>query len=138
MPDGTLYDGSGNEYYCLYWEGKGNQTLDDSRGFCVRGKDTAAFLREKLMKIGLTARETNEFIIYWLPLMQNNEYNVITFHTDDYSGSVRLDISPEPDTVIRVFMTFHPSDGPVDIPPQDLPEYERSGFTAVEWGGAEY
>lgn len=135
MPDGTLYDADGNEYYCLYWEGSGKAALDMSKGFCVSGKDTAAFLREKLMGIGLTAREANEFIIYWLPLMQGNEYNIISLHTEEYSAAVPMTVSPAPDSVIRVFMTYAPSDKYVDIPAQQLPSYERSGFTVVEWGG---
>ena len=137
MPDGTLYDANGDEYYCLYWEGKGAADFDMSKGFCVAGTDTAKFLREKLMYIGLTAREANEFIIYWLPKMQDNPYNVITLHTDDYARSVPLTVSPAPDTQIRVFMTYYSSDTPVDIPEQELPHYERNGFTLVEWGGSE-
>ncbi len=137
MPDGTLYDANGNEYYCLFWEGTGAAKLDMSRGFCVRGEDTAAFLREKLMYIGLTAREANEFIIYWLPQMQDNPYNIVTLHTSDYAAGVPLDVSPAPDTQIRVFMTFAPSDEPVETEEQNLPHYERTGFTLVEWGGCE-
>ena len=136
LPDGTLYDKDGNEYYCLYWEGKGTALLNDGGGWCVKGEDTAVFLREKLLEIGLTPREANEFIIYWLPEMQNNAYNIITFHTEDYALSVPLEVSPAPDTQIRVFMTFEPSEEEVEIPPQDLPHYERNGFTLVEWGGS--
>ncbi len=135
MPDGTLYDENGDEYYCLYWEGTGAVRLNMSEGFCVRGEDTAAFLREKLMYIGLTAREANEFIIYWLPQMQNNPYNVITLHTADYAAGVPLEVSPAPAASIRVFMTFSASDEPVAISAQTLPHYERNGFTLVEWGG---
>ncbi|MCM1055975.1 MAG: hypothetical protein NC394_10700 [Bacteroides sp.] len=137
FPDGTLLDENGNEYYCLYWEGKGSAVLDRSKGWCVKGGDTAAFLREKLLEIGLTPREANEFIIYWLPLMQNNPYNIITFHTEDYALSVPIEALPAPDTQIRVFMTFEASEEPAEIPPQQLPHYERNGFTLVEWGGSE-
>lgn len=137
QPDGTLHDKDGNEYYCLYWEGEGVTALDSSRGYCVKGGDTAKLLREKLMYIGLTAREANEFIIYWLPLMQDNPYNVITFHTDDYNKNVPLDVSPKPDSAIRVFMTYYASNTPVEIAEQELPQYERVGFTLVEWGGNE-
>ncbi len=137
MPDGTLYDANGDEYYCLYWEGKSRDVMDDSKGFCVAGKDTAKFMREKLIYIGLSAREANEFIIYWLPKMQDNPYNIITLHTDDYARSVPLTVSPAPDTQIRVFMTYYSSDTPVDIPEQELLHYERTGFTLVEWGGSE-
>ena len=137
MPDGTLYDENGDEYYCLYWEADGNALFDNSKGFCVKGEDTAEFLREKLMYIGLTAREANEFIIYWLPIMQENPYNIITFHTDDYVNAVPLTVSPIPDSVIRVFMTFRASNSEIVIPIQTLPQYKRNGFTVVEWGGGE-
>ena len=136
-PDGTLYDADGNEYYCLYWEGVGYDPMTGEDGFCVAGADTAAFLREKLMYIGLTAREANEFIIYWLPKMQYNPYNIISLYTEEYAECVPLDVSPMPDTQIRVFMTYRASDTPVDIPAQELPHYERTGFTLVEWGGRE-
>ena len=137
MPDGTLYDENGNEYYCLYWEGDGYADFDMSKGFCIKGSDTAEFLREKLLHIGLTAREANEFIIYWMPIMEDNKYNVITFHIDDYAESVPMTVTPAPDTEIRVFMTFAASDEYVEIAPQTLPSYERNGFTVVEWGGGE-
>lgn len=136
LPDGTLYDRDGNEYYCLYWEGSGSALLEGGRGWCVAGDASAEFLREKLTEIGLTAREANEFIIYWLPELQKSAYNVITFHTEDYARGIPLTVSPAPDSVIRVFMTFEPSDGLVDIAPQNLPHYERNGFTLVEWGGS--
>lgn len=136
LPDGTIYDKDGNEYYCLYWEGNGSIMLEGGRGWCVEGKKSAEFLREKLLEIGLTAREANEFIIYWLPELQKNPYNVITLHTDDYARGIPLSVSPEPDSVIRVFMTFKASEEFVEIEPQMLPHYERNGFTLVEWGGS--
>lgn len=135
-PDGTILDKDGNEYYCLYWEGEGNARFEKGKGWCVSREDTASFLREKLTEIGLTAREANEFIIYWLPELQKNPYNLIAFHTDDYARSVPLTVSPAPDTVIRVFMTYEPCDEPTEIEPQSLPRYERNGFTVVEWGGS--
>ncbi len=136
LPDGTLYDYEGNEYYCLYWEGKGDMNLSGEKGWCVKGKDTAQFLRDKLTEIGLTAREANEFIIYWLPLMESNRYNVISFHIDDYGESVPLEVTPKPDTAIRVFMTFRGTEEFADIKEQELKRFERNGFTLVEWGGS--
>ena len=73
-PDGTLYDENGNEYSYLFWEGENNTDYDFSKGFCVAGADTADFLREKLAEIGLTPREYNEFIVYWLPKMQDSTW----------------------------------------------------------------
>ena len=136
-PDGTLRDASGREYYCLFWEGEGGAAYDFSRGFCVAGCDSAAFLEGALRQLGLTDKEANEFLIYWLPRMEGNAYNLIAFQTEAYTDSARLHITPAPDTLLRVFMAWKPLDKAVDIAPQTLTAPERTGFTVVEWGGAE-
>lgn len=135
-PDGRLFAG-GREYYCLFWEGETGAEFDFSKGFCVAGEDTAEFLCDSLEKLGLTEREANEFIIYWLPRMEHNAYNLISFQTDAYTDAAELCVSPEPDSLIRVFMAFRALETPVEIEPQELGSPERSGFTVVEWGGGE-
>lgn len=136
-PDGTITDETGREYYCLYWEGLTDAEYDFSRGFVVTGSETAAFLEESLAELGLNAREANEFIIYWLPRMEGNDYNLISFQTDAYTENAQLEINPSPDTVIRVFMAWKALEAPIDLEPQDLTAPERTGFTVVEWGGTE-
>ena len=44
-------------------------------------------------------------------------------------------ITPEPDTLIRIFMAWYGTEEPVSILPQELSAPERQGFTVVEWGG---
>ena len=137
-PDGTIIDNTdGNEYYCLYWEGVGKADWDMSKGFVVKREDTADFLREKLAEMGLTPRESNEFIIYWLPLMQENECNLITFQTEQYEKNAVLDIDPVPDSLLRIFMVYEECDPDTEIAPQKFEPFERNGFTVVEWGGSE-
>ena len=136
-PDGTLYDENENEYSYLFWEGENNTDYDFSKGFCVAGADTADFLREKLAEIGLTPREYNEFIVYWLPKMQDNPYNLISFQSEAYTDAAKLDIDPTPDSVLRVFMAWKPLHRPQTIEPQTFAPFERNGFTVVEWGGCE-
>ena len=138
QPDGTLTDPeTGRTYYCLFWEGIIDRQFDLSAGFCVAGEGTAAFLEDALARLGLTEREANEFIIYWLPRMEGNPYNLISFQTDAYTDAAELTIAPSPDTLIRVFMTWKGLEQPVEIPAQELTAPARTGFTAVEWGGAE-
>lgn len=137
-PDGTLTDpATGRQYYCLFWEGIGPTEYDFSTGFCVAGENTAAFLEDALADLGLTEKEANEFIIYWLPKMEHNPYNLISFQTEAYTDSAMLTIDPAPDTLIRVFMAWQGLDQPVEVEPQTLTAPDRTGFTAVEWGGAE-
>ncbi len=134
-PDGTLLNKSGMAYNYLYWEGESDINYDYSEGFCVKGEDTAAFLETALEKLGLNRREANEFIVYWLPRMEPNEYNLIAFQDDTYTDNAKLDISPEPDSLIRVFMAWRPLKEWIELPTQQLSAPERKGFVAVEWGG---
>ena len=67
--------------------------------------------------------------------MEKNPYNIIAFQEDTYTDAAKLEVTPVPDTLIRVFMTWQPSQIPVDIPAQELTAPDRKGFTAVEWGG---
>ena len=136
-PDGTLIFPDGKQYYCLYWEGIQSMVCDFTRGFCVKGSDTAAFLEWALAEQGLTPREANEFIIYWLPRMEGNPYNVISFQTEAYTEGAVLDIQPNPDSLLRVFMAWYPSEVAVELEAQSFTPFERTGFAVVEWGGSE-
>ena len=135
-PDGTLIDKAGQSYNYLYWEGEDRNEYDFSRGFCVAGADSAAFLSDALARLGLTRREANEFIVFWLPQLEENPYNLIAFQTDAYTDHARLTVTPEPDTVLRVFMAWKPLSAPVEIEEQTLTAPAREGFTLVEWGGS--
>ena len=137
LPDGTLTDAKGQTYNYLYWEGEAEMDYDFSEGFCIKGEDTAAFLEEALEELGLTRREANEFIVYWLPMMEQNSYNLISFQTENYTDAAKLAVSPTPDTVIRVFMAWKGAEEFTEIPEQELTPPERTGFTVVEWGGTE-
>lgn len=136
-PDGTLIDENHKKYNYLFWEGIDSNTYTFEEGFCVKGEDAAAFLEEKLDLLGLNRTEANEFIVYWLPIMEANEYNLVSFNPEAYLESTKLVVNPTPDTVIRVFMVVKASNKYVEITPQVLEKVTRSGFTVVEWGGAQ-
>ena len=136
-PDGRLINYSDDqEYSYLFWEGyprNANWNLDE--GYCISGADTVTFLQEVLSGFGLLPREYNEFIVYWLPHMQNNRYNLITFQWEEFDRVAPLEIVPEPDSILRVFMVFMPLQYYVEIePPPQRPVFAREGFTVVEWG----
>ena len=137
-PNGKLIDNNtGRELYGLYWEGKNHYSSIKEDGFVVKGKDTSAFLEEKLSVLGLTEREANEFIIYWLPILEDNNYNYIRFESiDEINNYMPLDISPKPDSLIRILMDYKPLDEKINIKEQKLITPKRNGFVAVEWGGA--
>lgn len=139
QPNGELTDlNTGRKLYALYWEGKNTVVPDTSEGFVVKGEDSATFLEEKLEILGLNERETEEFIVYWLPKLEKNKYNFIRFQsTEEIEKNMPLSIVPKPDNVIRVVMEFKGMNRRIDIKEQELVTPSREGYTAVEWGGTE-
>ncbi len=134
--DGTLTDNTGRKYYSLYWEGKDYKNSNFDEGFVVKGEDTASFLEEKLAILGLNEREAEEFIVYWLPILERNNYNLIRFLTEDEINSqMELNIDPKPDTLIRIMMEYKPLMFNKNVKEQVLEKVERTGYTVVEWGG---
>lgn len=137
-PDGKLTDkASGRSYDYIFWESTDNTDYDWSEGYVVKGSEAEDFLLDILPKMGLSKKESGEFSDYWLPRLEKNEYNLVTFQTDRYTDTAKLDVSPKPDTVIRVFMAFKAIDVPIAINAPEIKPVERKGFTVVEWGGTE-
>ena len=123
--------------YALYREWKTYAEDNFEEWFVVKWEDTIQFLEEKLAILWLNEREAEEFIIYRLPQMENNKYNLIRFETkEEQDENMPLNITPEPDTVIRVMMDRKAINEPIDIPEQQLVTPERSWFTVVEWWGS--
>lgn len=137
-PGGALVDrADGRTYPYLFWEGNTPVGWDFSEGFCVAGADTERFLREKLALLGLNAGETAEFLDYWLPEMQQNACNLITFSTEQYERLAPMEISPAPDSLLRVHHGLPGAGRAASIREQELEGgFVRRGFTVVEWGGS--
>ena len=45
---------------------------------------------------------------------------------------MKLNVTPKPDTMIRIFLCFKKIDAPIDIKEQNLEKNERKGFTVIE------
>ena len=135
-PDGKIIDENGITHNYLFWEAKANIEFDLSEGFVVEGKNSVEFLQEKLSYLGLNQNEINEFIVYWLPYMIDNPYNLVSFQCENYDKFAPLKIEPNPDSIQRVYMALKPLDEYVEMPEQQLEKFERTGFTVIEWGGS--
>ena len=134
--NGDLYDNDGKYYYGLYWEESGSTKVDFSEGFYVTKDNAIEFLEEKLSIIGLSDRERNEFIMYWLPILEKNEKNLVYFElTEEREAYNKLNISPKPDSLLRMAIHVKKVNKKIDIKEQKLESFERKGFIAVEWGG---
>jgi hypothetical protein len=143
-PDGTLTSkGDNRKYKYLFWDGINyfpREHFDFKDGFLVRKENTVEFLETKLSEIGLNDSEINDFVVYWLPVLNENGDNLIHFDiNNNIANTSFLNVNPKPDTEIIVFMEFRKwnlSDN-VKIREQVIPKIVRKGFTLVEWGGSQ-
>lgn len=141
-PDGKIFDLKTNRFYAsLFWDGDQifpKSHFDYKTGFVIKKENLTDFLIHKLEFIGLSETETNEFVQFWLPILEKNDYNFIHFWVnDDYDGTCKSFILPKPETSIRVFMDFYGLENYKKFPEQILSNTKRKGFTYVEWGGSD-
>lgn len=135
--DGTLLDEkTGKTYPYLFWEGESDYKYHLQTGHVISSEATADFLDNTLAQLGLNRREATDFITYWLPELEQNPYNLIHFSTEQYQANAKMNITPTPDAIIRIFMVYQPLQAPIDIAVQQFDtKPNRTGFTVVEWGG---
>ena len=139
LPDGTMTDENGRSYYALYFDEVSGYNCTFERGFYVEGENAIDFLEEKLALLGFTERESNEFIMFWLPVLEANKHSLVYFEqTDERNAECPLEFSTNPDSILRVIIHIKAVDGYTEIEEQTLNRFDRSGFTVVEWGGTKY
>ena len=138
-PNGDLYDKNNKYYYALYWDEIRYHEVNFNEGFYVTKDNAINFLEEKLTIIGLNDREKNEFIMYWLPILENNKQSLVYFElTEERESTNKLIIEPKPDSLLRVSIHIKKVNEKISIKEQKLNTFERNGFVAVEWGGMTY
>ena len=135
-PDGKLILGA-SSYPYLFWDGLGYGPYPEiTQGTVVARDQAKSTIENQLALIGLNQKEIADFEEFWLPKMPSAPYVRLTWLTNQQMNKLApLEITPQPDSIIRVFLDFKGLDQPAKIAPQTLPHYERQGFTAVEWGG---
>ena len=123
-------------YPYLFWEADSYNSQETNEGFLVREENAEKFLEEKLDILGLNEKEKTDFITFWLPILLRNKLSLCSFQTQKFFDKIELNVTPKPDSLIRVFLTIKKLDNLVNIKEQKLESVERKGFTIVEWGGS--
>lgn len=137
--NGDLYDLNNKYYYGLYFEEEQNNIINFSEGFYVTKENAIEFLEEKLSILGLNNKEKNEFIMYWLPILEKNGQSLVYFElTESREKYNKLNITPTYDSLLRIAIHIKKVNSKIKIKEQKLPTFNRIGFTVVEWGGVNY
>ena len=122
-------------YPYLFWEASSYDVPSSNEGFIVTEENAEKFLEEKLEILGLNEKERTDFIVYWLPQLLKNKISLCTFQTKAFFDNFELNITPKPDTLIRVYLGIKKLDSPINVKEQKLESVERKGYTVIEWGG---
>ncbi len=138
-PDGSIYNyADGEDYPYLFWEGHDKDKVEVSKGFMVSREELPSFLPESLEKMGLNDQEIVDFMEFWEPRMLDNSeshFFISFLGTHEFNKVAPLTITPEPDSLLRVFMYYEPTNAHYSVQEQELRAGPRYGFSVVEWGG---
>ena len=134
-PNGDIYI-KNRKYPYLFWEAKSYDLVDTNEGFIVSDEEAEKFLEEKLSILGLNDKEKTDFITFWLPVLLRNKLSLCSFQTQKFFDTMELNVTPKPDSMIRIFLVIKKLDSPINVKEQKLESVERKGFTVIEWGGS--
>ena len=134
QPNGDIYIKK-RKYPYLFWEADSYAEQETNEGFIVTDEEAEKFLEEKLTILGLNDNEKTDFITFWLPVLLRNKLSLCSFQSQKFFNNLELNVTPKPDSMIRVFLSIKKLDSPINVKEQKLVSVERKGFTLVEWGG---
>lgn len=137
FPNGDIADSqSDRKFSYIFWEATRKKPFEINlqNSHWVRKEDLETFFESELSLMWLNDKEINDFIIYWVPVMQKHKYYSIEFIDVQYTDTAILNISPKPDTLIRVFMVFKWSNSLIINNIPKLEKVNRNWYTIVEWG----
>jgi hypothetical protein len=129
---------NGKTYPYLFWEAESYNPQNTNEGFIVSEENAEEFLEEKLNILGLNEKEKTDFITFWLPVLLKNKLSLCSFQTEKFFENMELNVTPKPDSMIRIFLTIKKLDAPINVKEQRLEAVERKGYTIVEWGGSNF
>ncbi len=120
----------------LFYEIAIAYNLGLSAGWCCSKENLKDRINEILSQIGLNENEIREFLDYWLPRLKDHKYYKMSpLLNEEIDQYVELKITPEPDSILRIFLFFKGCKTFENLPEPEIPEFKRIGTTVVEWGG---
>ncbi len=136
-PGGTIEYENKSYPYLFYEAGISDAIIPrQNTGYVVAYSKLANMFNILLPQLGLNTTEQKAFSTYWLRALPKNPYYQISIVPETVLDQISpLTISPKPDSVVRVTLSFKPLDTSISITPPVLPKVARTGFTVVEWGG---
>ncbi len=124
-----------NEFDYLFYESAQPNIWQRTNGWCMEQSKLESFFKTDMANRGFAQNEINDFIEYWIPLMNEFPFYTIYPQTKEAINRViAVDFSVQPDVFYRLFYCVKGSQTSVNLDEPFYTPFIRNGFTAVEWG----
>lgn len=136
--DAKIVDGSinGCNDYLFYEAEVPDPCWQKNEAFFIRGKFLKSDLAEMLERYQFNQKESDDFLEYWLEkLEENNDYLFYPQYNDVLDKIMKLEITPEPENLFRVWFLIEPYTGQGASEIKENLRILRTEYTIVEWGG---
>ncbi|EET89415.1 leucine-rich repeat protein [Clostridium carboxidivorans P7] len=128
-----------NTYNFLFYEALINYKFTLDKGWIVNKSSFNEEMNSILTSIGLNSKEKSDFIEYWSKELnwKSSRYAVYYLDPKEISEAIKLNLSKEPDSILRAYFYFVPlkDNENLEIKKPEIKQFKRNGFTVVEWGG---
>lgn len=102
----------------------------------VKAEQREQTYRRVLESYGFNEQEILDFIEYWTDYLEPGvDYVMYPLLTEGVDAEMPVRFSVQPDNIFRLWFGFVRYEGGA-VPEPEIVPMDRSGFEAVEWGGA--
>ncbi len=131
LPSGFI----NNQYDYLFYEAQIPELMQREYGWKINGIDLSSFFINNLKSLLFVKEEIDDFIEYWIPLLDTTKtYVIYPQFNEELKKIIQLKFSIVPDNLIRVFYLIEESNENINIKTPQIPSFKREGFTVLEWG----
>lgn len=131
LPSGFI----NNQYDYLFYEAQIPELMQREYGWKINGIDLSSFFMNNLKSLLFAKEEIDDFIEYWIPLLDTTKtYVIYPQFNEELKKIIQLKFSIVPDNLIRVFYLIEESNENINIKTPQIPSFKREGFTVLEWG----
>lgn len=125
-----------NTYHYLFYESENPDLSQYDNGWIIKKEELGAFFSHNMSEAGFIPKEIDDFIEYWIPLLNNYPYYAIyPQYASDISKMIVLKFSIQPDNILRLFYSIKGlGNDRINITAPTIPKFLREGFVVAEWG----
>ncbi len=125
-----------NIFDYLFYESENPDLCQYRSGWIIKKDDLTSFFTQNMLETGFIQKEIDDFIEYWIPLLNNySSYAIYPQYALDIEKMIELNFSCKPNSVLRLFYVIKGVNGDkINIAVPIIPRFVRKGFSVTEWG----